>query len=690
MFKLLYKTLLISVLSGSLTMTNMTAFAAGPITKGSDGVLTKTETHNFSGVQSDNAMNVITMLVVGAVGMKLALYEKLTPDMTVAAIGSAAYIAGEIMSTIKFKEKIKDSEFVVSKRSDGKKDQAQIDSLVELKQSYENAKKSAKSKIMLQQAAAAAFVVAAGVAGYELLVENSQLASCTSALATANASLTSCSAAATPATATEAAACAACMVQISALVASLPTVAAADNVPAPSCGKLASSGAKNKVQIAQNTAPCAGVTAETIKASASPLCATYLATKEMNWGYSCTANLVARNTATPLEKILFANTPVEMSPTKMSLDNSMSSRNLLNNMLDLIFPKAHAANGVIGLLGLGAAAATVFFTVKTALGKTIDTIMFTPGQRIAAWGVMAAAAGASSMATNNEIDKMNDNVKKIDKVLEELNKLEIGIKTQNVNDQQITLTNFAINPNEQIPYNSDPKIKTECLGAPGTNNCPPIANQFKSLPGYAGLPDSFKSLMSQTAKLGDGLSGKNMLSGSTLASANSLGGQTNAIGKMTASIKTKINDALGASGKPKIDFGKEEKNLWAKLKSQTGNALKSSNMSPGAFLSSTGLSPIADANAAIAKVPNSNSKTVSGTEGAAVEAPKEKGFDLDFKEDKSASVEAAAVAPTKEEKYDIGSNDINTNSGDSIFQVISNRYLKSGYPKLLEEIEVKK
>ena len=61
---------------------------------------------------------------------------------------------------------------------------------------------------------------------------------------------------------------------------------------------------------------------------------------------------------------------------------------------------------------------------------------------------------------------------------------------------------------------------------------------------------------------------------------------------------------------------------------------------------------------------------------------------LDFKEAQAANAGSASGAG-KEDKFNIGTNDINTHSGESIFQVISDRYIKSGYSKLFEVIPEK-
>ncbi|MBY0413192.1 MAG: hypothetical protein K2Q18_03460, partial [Bdellovibrionales bacterium] len=61
-------------------------------------------------------------------------------------------------------------------------------------------------------------------------------------------------------------------------------------------------------------------------------------------------------------------------------------------------------------------------------------------------------------------------------------------------------------------------------------------------------------------------------------------------------------------------------------------------------------------------------------------------FKLDFKDSGMGDLAMAntgagsAAAP----EYEMNVNDIGKEDGPSIFEVISNRYLKSGYPKLLE------
>ena len=140
MLKLLYKKLLISVISSSLITMNMTVMAEdtapknnvnaaiAPMSKSTDsgltrdanGVLSKTENYKFEGSQAeDGPLSIIVMLAIGVIGTKLMMYKKWTLDMTVVAVASAAYIAAEILNLLNLGNELKAMTVQITKRSDG-------------------------------------------------------------------------------------------------------------------------------------------------------------------------------------------------------------------------------------------------------------------------------------------------------------------------------------------------------------------------------------------------------------------------------------------------------------------------------------------------------------------------------------------------------------------------------------------
>lgn len=724
MFHYLYKTLLIAIISGSLSIMNVTALAqeagvnttataqmskasSSGLTRDSNGVLKKNESHNFEGTKGkdDNAIHVITMLAVGVIGTKLLTYKKWTLDMTVVAAASVAYIAAEIVNIMNLKNQLEDMNIQVTKSSDGKVDQTQIETLEKLKESYQKVQKSAKTKKMLQMAAAAAFGGALAIAAYQRFTEEGQFASCEIAIAQAETELANCVttqtalAAGTGPGAVKAAAeagyCSMCGGQMVDMQAGFKTNAISSQAM-PQMSMLAAQKAiPAEVQLKMKAgAVCGGTFASAIKAKTIPgACVTYLETKKAHESYGNAVNKVGEINP-GLNKMLFSHMPFLPIKLEAEKKDPLSRIKLqLQNGLDFIFPKAEA--GMVAMLGLAAGAATAFFGAQTAMGQAIDEVMFTPGGRIIAWGIFAGAALLGAQATQKEIDNIDGHIAKIDQILKDMNTLKSGIKSNNVNEQQIKLASFQANANQDIPLNPNPNVKTDCIASSGSSNCAALSDTIRSMPGFADLPDSFKSIASQSAKLGDGLSGANSISGSTLATAGSLAGKQSAIAKLGTSLKTKINDSLANSGKPKIDFAKQEKDLWNKMKAQTSKALKANGMSGGSFLSSTGISPISSTapvpQMAVSKKPASGFGSGAAALPAGDAKDKNKDFELDFS-DTSAVADGGGMgsgAEAKEEAFDIGTNDINTNTGDSIFQVISNRYIKSGYPKLLDEIPVK-
>ncbi|MGZ3808259.1 MAG: hypothetical protein ACXVCE_09240 [Bacteriovorax sp.] len=705
MLKLLYKTILISFMSCSLMTMNLEAYAQDAAATAPGSAV---GSHKFEATSNDNMISTITMLAVGAVGMKLLLYKKWTPDMMAAVTGSAVYILGEVANLAALKDQVKETTIEVTNGPDGKPDQTQIATLEKLKKSYQAVQKSGKIKKMLQMAAAAAFGVALGIAAWQSFTEAGRLATCEAAIATATPTLTSCAAVtgATGVGATEAAGCASCNLQLGAFSGLIKADLVDKIAPMPSLIDAAKAASKDSALDTANIAPCYGATAEGVKATVAGACTPYLQAKKLDYAFGEAPIALTVNNTNWLNKMLFNG--VELANNKMSIDPTIAPRNFLQKMLDIFIPRAEA--GIMSMLGLGAGAAAIFFTTQTTFGKMIDTYMFNSKKRMIVWGVMTVAAMAGAMATQSEMDKVDGNIKKIDQILADLHALQSGVALSNATPG--TGTN-AVAPSvpqgsiadplstqyQSTPLSSDASSgsssasKTDCLASAGNSNCTSVSDALKSAPGFADLPDSLKSSATQSAQLANGLGGTSSLSGSTLTSADSLANKQAAIAKIGNIIKKKINDALAKAGKPAIDFDKQEKSLWNQMKGQTDKALKSKGMSADSFLANTGISPSATT-ATVAAIP-SNKPNTSGFTGAAF-APtstmRDDGKDLngELKKNVDPLDAKGAEAETKDEKFDIGANDIDTNSSDSIFQLISNRYLKSGYPKLFNKIPEKK
>jgi hypothetical protein len=702
MKKILLKSFVVSVLSGSLIMLNMTALAettnsnmvkatSSGYTRDSNGVMTKTETQRFEGSDKngDSAIQTITMLAVGFVGVRLMSYKKWTTDMMVVAAASAAYIAANVANILNLKKQIKDMELQLSKRSDGKIDQTQIETLQKLRESYEAAKKSLQTTKSLQMAAAAIFAGATAVAAYQRLTEDGQKMSCEFAITNAQTELAKC-AASSGIAASEAASCSLCNAQLTDFGTGI--AAAGETLPplpTSSVQKAMANMPKDAKLEAQANLVCSGAMANAIKMKSIPhACSTYLATKKADtaWTDVLVSNLNFNSSTIKMliAKATGVNVKITGGVTNLP-ENKI--RSALSNSLDLFFPRAEA--GWMPWLGLGAGAAAALAAAHFKMTKSIDEVIYTPGGRIIAWGIMTGAALLAANATQGEINKTEDHIQKIDQILKELNALAKGIKLDNIQEQQIRAIAPNTNTQQDLQLNLNTGLKTDCVSGSGSSNCASLAEAIKNLPDFANLPESFKSIATQSANIGNGLSGTNAISGSTLSSAGQMAAKQGAISSLASRVKAKINENLDKNGKPTIDFDKHEKNLWNQFKSETEKALQGKGTSSGAMLASLSVPSVSGSLGAIKKT--SNTKLANGaTPGIAQPktVAKEKEFQFEFKEEPLNSV-AGNLNGKTEEKFDIGENDINTNSGESIFQMISNRYIKSAYPKLLEEIPVK-
>lgn len=720
MFKLLYKTLLITVMSCSLMTLNMDfAFAQATTTnstwtRDANGNLTKTATANFTGTaDSDDttAWNIVMMLVIGTVGAKLLTYTKWTPDMSMVAIGSTAYLVGEILNIANMKDQMSslNQQFIETTDTSNKAQktkEAQIDALQKLKDSYKKARESLEQRESLEHASLTLFEAAAVTATYNAMTLDGTFATCTAGTASAIAALGTCfteqTALAAKLTAAaaetlggtlffaqkataEAVSCSACATAVTAFQSLLVSVEAKTKVPGFSAEKalvITPADSDNEVLA---VATCAPTIAAGIKSGmVTSACTGYLTSKVISQSYGAASLLLQNKSINPkLERLLFPSFLNSLDSENMLIvDQSAGYKKMLEKVLDVFIPKAEA--NYLSLFGLVPGVYAAFGAATKAFSLALDKMLFDPGGRVVAWMVMSIMTEAQLQNVSQQKGKIDENIAKIDKILNDMNTLaKDGTTTDNPDPGGKNRVYLPLPPMTSVDrvVNKDPKVKTDCL----TADCNSLPTNYASMPEIAGLPGGIGSLYGSAMTLGNGLSNTNKISGSTMATANSIGAQSNAIKKLMDQMKAKYNDSLTKAGKPAIDFDKVAKDTMNKFKSDVAGAFKSKGVTPGAFLAGMGIS---SASASVANVA-ATSKSAGAKKVASPSifggAPAPKGLDFNFKE-KAAAGDVAKDSASKLDGLELGSNDIHTDSGESIFKLISDRYFKSGYPKLLEEI----
>jgi hypothetical protein len=159
---------------------------------------------------------------------------------------------------------------------------------------------------------------------------------------------------------------------------------------------------------------------------------------------------------------------------------------------------------------------------------------------------------------------------------------------------------------------------------------------------------------------------------------------------MLAREQGKLNAALSKMGKPAIDFNKEQNKFLDGLNKSMQSGLDKmgqdkanqlyASMHSGAGSRGTGGAGLDKKNGAGKVFAKSGATPI--TKGGMATPPKVPNFN--FKEE-AKPAEAVAAPAANIDAYDL-KGDINKDSGASIFQILSERYIKSGYPKLLEEV----
>lgn len=730
MLKFICKVFLISFLSGSLMLIDFSY-------KGSILQAAQAETFKTEKIDDKNLMGTLTMTAIGFLASRLYRY-KMTTDIMVAAAGGVAYIAGEIMATSKLKEVMKGMEMEITRdKKTGKIDQQQIEALQKLKKSYEEAKKAANTKKMLQMAAAAAFAAAGILAFTSATAEESAFMGCQAAgtaaqgggLATCKtSSMATCAGQCAGATMGYAAcyaacnqpkqlACTSCSTTIGTKMSKMTAHKTTREAPAPSAAGLA----QDTAQIAADKAMDASLTGACATPESKPMSATVISGCQPFYPLVQTNN----SGATPIVLVDLAPTFAPMSQEKRmstyaSWFTPKDEKGLAAQLSNLFISDAHA--GLFDPVGIASSAAIAFImATSTSLSMTVDTFLLTPRKRAIVWGVLAGLVFMASTATDNVIKQIDENIKKIDAILNSLNSLANGVAANNA---------VRTNPNLQKEISIKPKVlgvngeeltdldfngvkdgSLPCFTGPDTKKCPSFSNELKDLPSFNSLSSETQAQVSGILKTADGLNGASKISAGTINDASKLAAQANALKARLDRSKKELQDRLRARGL-KDDLDAEEKNLAAQFESITRAQLKKQNSTASGMLASIAggtniykgsagagsASDLAKKDSAASSGVDTGVNTIDiGVGGAGVASigdssglgmGKTDAASGELTDEEKAAQEAAlksaqAIAPIDD--YDLKQNDINPNKDSSIFDVISNRYQTSGYERLFNK-----
>lgn len=701
MLRYFYKTLLISFLCGSLLLLDF-SFKGTVVSFNS----ARAESVKTQGIGDGDLMATLTMTSVGLIASRLYTYKQ-TTDTMIAAAGGAAFIAGEILAYAKLKDVMKDLETQITRDKDGNIDQKQIESLEKLKQSYVEAKETANTKKNLQMAAAAAFAAAAVAA---VVLKSSEMLAFQGCSAVLSAAGSACPYSAGAASAANG--------SLTALQTSREAGGPSMTTKGAETGGLATFTASQATLTASLSASAASYAAT----CALPYCAGCWACPFVGACNAAAASIQSCNAVSPTCQMtgaygvfgVIGYTPIM---PKKELMSEKKPANYFANLTKFFISDAHA--DLFSPMGIASSAAIKYLMATNAsLGATIDTFLFTPMKRAMAWGILSGLTFAASSSTDGQIQKIEGNIQMIDMILNQMYSYQNGVvahQTPTVSHPTIEKT---ISQNRTIGVNGETNVEVDlkaqgtslpCITSDKPEKCPSFSNQLNSQADFKSMPNSLQSQISSVSKLADGLNGTSKISSSTLSDAKSLANQANALRADMNKQQKELQDKLKASGS-KFDIEKEKANLESSIREAVQKELDKNKMNAGEMLASfgggrgigsanLGLSP-----AAVATDASKHAKETKGTKkGAGVAIPvvavpaaaklklDDKDLTDSFKEDsdtKDAALTAEAASKTQAtmDEYDL-KNDITQDKESSIFELISNRYQKSGYPRLFKRIK---
>lgn len=674
MLKRLHKTLLISILSWSLLNLQTSVAYAGvnesqnSVTTDTSGSMTSKKTYTFDNVKESDMLASIAMLAGGAITARMVKnYKPLTTDVMIAGAGGAAFIAGEVLSNMKFKGTIDEMTLTVEKKNDQTINEEQKQRILDMKASYEEARKATNTKRTLQMASAAAFGAAALTATYMAFKETAEIGICRTAFQAAKTAASACTLSG----------CGPCLASLqehelkfNKFVISRDTIATS-----------AINDAKSKPLEAMLSVPM--LACKPVPAVEAPM-------------LKCDAAI----------KDLIANETKALAPAAgaVSFDNSLINKILnipltasaekeitpsfFEKTIDLFFPKANAS--WIPLLGFGAAAVASFYLVTGDLALFVDNLMYVPKNRAIAFGLFAGLAYFAANSSKSTLKTIDEHIKKLDDILADIEKLGNGVKGKSV--KQLAVSSLKPSVKTTIPSNNS-STNTPCLTSNGSTNCSSSSSALSKTTNFKDLPESLQALAMDTISVGDGVSGTSSLGAGTLGAAESLANKQGAISRALNQKQNEFTKLTKGKATPEQQKDNLLKAMGARIKKSLGNK----GMTPSSFMGSTGAAPIDSSAVASTSITTLKEETILKGSGAVpdvidLSASKSDGLGLDFKDESNANgigIDAVAKNETIPE-YEMNGSEISGENGPSIFEVISSRYLKSGYPKLLEVEPTKK
>lgn len=599
--------------------------------------------------------------------------KPVTYDVIGAAIAAGIYIMGEVMSITTGEQKLKAKTLEYKTYSEDEVvSSEQYEVLVQEKTALMEIKQAAEKRQKMQNAAALAFGVSAGIALFTEVKDTSLMMACTSA-------------------------------------------SGASAICGATCSKpIVLASKKDQIRRA-SLAPS--------QAEKSPLMTLNLGIEK--FVSSCTAeasaaSITSAGACVGLAGATAANCSMYVINTELSEIGCfplsvVNNDNQLNNkwystILNGVFMTEAIASGQ-KILSIVGGAIGGYLLVES---KKIDTLITSPSKRAILWGGLAVFGKMVAGKTGETITKVDRNIAMIDQILDKMNAtmekgidVSVGSVASNVTGTGSNVTTFPSGPVGAVTDCLNGSSGSGCNSLPNPKVIPDLESKFPSIP--QGLKSSFNDMLG----FANGVQGRSSISPKAASKIDSLNGRQNAINKSLLRGQKRLDKVRKKLGKDNFKLGDKAKSNFLDRVKKASDYFKKKGMNPNSMLSKIGGSASGFASSGAGRDSGlSDAQKAAGLLGEDLEGGKglsdtlggkglDKGnagtgngeFNFEFDEDAlEAEVAAknAAFADMAAEASKIeGSEEdsIIEDSSVSIWKVLSTRYLKSGYKKLLEEVK---
>jgi len=651
---------------------------------------TEKQASGFAAIFSaEGFLSLLITTSIGFIGQSILFScpeARTQPDVLAFAAGASAYLIGEIQAWIRYKN-LDNVRFTYT---DGAISGEQKKSLEGQREAYKQMLSIAKVKYMLQLAAAAAFATAAGLAAYRHFFNEGLLRTCDAALK-----------ALTPG--------------CSAYCASLgPTAQVACQSAAHICDAAAvgvSTGAKAGQVKAETPSPSLEIWTSlksfftsvkpTLISACGPIACSYSATKLCTSAYSLyeTSWVACYPQSMLVPKVVeraYEGIPVQkISYKASSLEEFFGKRNLNNlaqKFFSIMIPEAKAVGSFMDLLGLSTTGIGILMGLNQANATWFDRMMFSPLKRATIFGITAGLSMGAAAVTSSNMTKIENNIKKLDEILK-----ETGSATTT------TSLAFGIDQNARIPI-VIPSSTSTSSALPSYFPCTMVGNQRQgcgsvasaitqtlndnALKGFTldGSNSSLAQLSQLSGKMADGIQGQSNLSQGALDSIGSLANKNAMAQKLMNDAFKKIDDQAKKYGQGSLNLAGMNKKILGDIQAASYKALQARGYSPAsAALALGAMDPMTkdEQKKAGASEKSFTSIPDGGMGGFQAGAPSFGGGSLVPNEEGVSKENLNATNASEGAVIDMSKvGDINNESNVSIFDILTQRYFKSGLDKL--------